>query len=263
MSKEHFDLNRVQISGVIQKIWDWGEDIFFSLAFEENGAPRYVTMRLAGGMLGGKPVSLQPDASIHVTGHLVDSPHTETLGNFLANANKANFLEGVPDPSAWDEICIERVDTRINVETIQPEGTGSQNQVQVQGLVVKAWRGGVDTFARLAVYDQHTQIIGHNPQKGLPKRKPHYLTVRFPDGQAGGQPIKLRRRQRVRVSGSIHIHYYKQSLYDVLLRTQNAELLEGLAVDEVKVIAALRTSLYVLATSAIVLGSRGRQSRVQ
>ena len=257
---EHFDLNRVQISGAVQKIWDWDDDIFFSLTFEEADKPRYITMRLSGGMIGGKLISLQPDDKVTVTGYLVDSPHTESIENFLSNARKPQFLKGIPEFEQWAEIHIKRVDTRLDVTDLQMNGAKlEENSVQVQGLVVKAWKGGADRFARLAIYDQHTSIIGHNPAKGLPRRKPHYITVRFVDGKVDGHAIELRSKQRLRVSGSINIHFYKQSLFDVLLKTQNAELMENLVIDEIKEIGAVRTSLYVLAQSAIVLGSRGRQ----
>ncbi|MEA3350386.1 MAG: hypothetical protein U9Q82_07190 [Chloroflexota bacterium] len=271
MSKEHFDINRVQISGDVQKIWDWDDDIFFKLAFreEEDGNPRYVTMRLAGGMIGGELVSLQPDDAVTVTGYLADSPHTETLSHFLESANRSNYLQEVSDPEEWKRVRIKRVATRVNVTELRLNGSRLKdhsaklnvstmlNKVQIQGVCVRAWKGGKDRFARLAVYDEHTKIIGHNPKKGLPRRKPHYITVRFIDGAVDGKPIRPQKKGRMRVSGSIHINFYRQSLHNVLLRTHKTKLLEGIAIDAVRAIGAVRTSLYVIAESAITYGSRG------
>jgi hypothetical protein len=259
MTQEHFDINRVQISGEIQKIWDWDDDVFFSLSFkeEEDGHPRYVVCRLAGGMIGGELVTLQPDDAITVSGYLTDSPHTETIDQFLDSAKQGDFLESVPDPEPWQEITIERVDTRLDVTGLQMNGKSMHNQVQIQGICVNKWKGGRDRFARLAIYDEHTRIIGHNPRKGLPRRKPHYVTVRFVGGKAGDEPIKLRKKGRLRASGRVHIHFYKQNLHSVLLRTDNADLMEGLAIDQLKSISAVRTSLYVIADSVILYGSRG------
>ena len=67
-------------------------------------------------------------------------------------------------------------------------------------------------------------------------------------------------RNRMRVSGVLHIHFYRQSLPKILERAGKAALIETLpaSADD---ISALRDSLYVVANSLIVFASQPRKSK--
>ena len=79
--EEKFDLNRVQVSGIVQRIWDYGEDIFVRLEFypDEDRPPRYITLKITGGMIDGEFVTLQPGELVQVEGHLADARYTESI----------------------------------------------------------------------------------------------------------------------------------------------------------------------------------------
>lgn len=264
--REHFDINAVDVRGTVQKIWDWDDDIFFSLAIIEAGkdAPRLVTNRVPQGLQHGKlvalqpRVALQPGTNVHVQGYLADAPFDEPLTAFLKSARAKSFLDEIPAEArqAWINIRTKRVDTRLEVTALSVlDEPQDMNTVQLQGVAVKVWRsGGSDLFARLAVYDQHAHVLPGAGKNGLPRRKPHYVTVRFVGGAIDGQPVLLTERQRLRVSGQLHINFYRQSLHEILLRARQTVLIDKIPIDTVSHIAAVRTSLSVLAQSVIVLG---------
>ena len=129
----------------------------------------------------------------------------------------------------------------------------------VQGIVAKHWNSNQSLKVRLAIYDRHTEILQEAASGRRSKRKAHYLTACFPDGKAGGQEIDIRKRNRVRLSGDLQIHFYKQTLREVLLRSGNANLIGELdATVDPDGIFAIQDSVSVTVDSAIVLASMGR-----
>jgi len=256
--EERFDLNQTQVSGAVQRIWDYGEDIFVRLQFtpDEDRPSRYITVRIPQGMINGEFVTIQPGELIQVEGYLVDAPYTETIRQFFNDAKAKPFFQDSDDAQAWESIEIARVGTHVCATAL---GTVTSdpclNRVLVQGVVSRTWNGGADTFARIAIYDRYTEIIKEGKNGKLPKRKPHYITVRFPNGEAGGKKIVLKQRNRLRVAGRLHIHFYRQTLEDILKRSGNEALIES-AGPKAQAIYAVRNSLYVVADSAVVLASK-------
>ncbi len=258
---EKFDLNRTQVTGTVQRIWDYGEDIFVRLEFypDEDRPPRYITLKIPDGMIDGEFVTIQPGELIQVEGYLADNPYTETIQQFFDDAKAKRFYEGTEQARAWAEIEIKRVGTQIVVTALGTITSDPRlNQVMIQGVVARSWNGGADLFARLAVYDEFTEIISNGSQGKLPKRKPHYITIRIPGGEAGGKKIVLNKRNRVRVSGCLHIHFYRQSLPAILERVGKEELGETLPPNGTE-IYAVRDSLYVIGESVVVFAKRRKQ----
>jgi len=256
--EERFDLNRTQVSGVVQRIWDYGEDIFVRLEFvpDEDRPPRYITLKIPGGMIDGQFVSIQPGELIQVEGYLADAPYTESIQEFFRDAKAKAFYADTDNAAEWEQIEIERVGTQIVVTTLASISSDPQlNAVTIQGVVVRSWKGGADSFARLAIYDQHTEIIGHNDKKNLPRRKPHYVTVRIPGGEVDGKKIVIHKRNRLRVSGHLHIHFYRQTIPQILERADKQDLIETIP-SKADGIYAVRDSLYVIGVSVIVFAKR-------
>ena len=249
--KERFDINQVQISGVIQKIWDYAQDIFLRLRFKPEGerSDRYVTLRIPDGMIAGQLISLQPKELIQVDGHLVDTPYTEDMRQFFKDTKATHILENAQNKANWLDVKVKRIGTQIDVQALAPVNRDPQlNLAMVQGIAVRVWRGGADMFVRLAMYDEFSPILEQLKDK-LPRRKPHYITLRFIDGKAGDKKVHIKKRQRLRASGHLHIRFYKQSLENVLKRAGREELLETIPTHQADEVTALRDSLYVVAES--------------
>jgi len=266
MPKEQFDINRCTVGGIVQKIWGRDNDIFLRLIFlpDPEKPNRYLTTRLPGGTVNGKLVSLQPGDRIRVSGYLSDEPYTETIREFLWDARKKKLQNDLGEK--LEKVRVKRIGTRLDVlelERLKPDAQPTGADVSLQGVIVKTWESGTDLAARLGSYDPHTEIISNNGsghrtgRKKWPRRKPHYITIRFLDGKADGQPVRLKKRNRIRLSGSLQIHFYKETLRDILIRAQAADLigeLDGIDPDHV---FAIRSSAYVVVNSAIVLASLG------
>ena len=256
--EERFDLNRTQVSGIVQRIWDYGEDIFVRLEFVpgEDRPPRYITLKIPGGMVDGQFVSIQPGERIQVEGYLTDVPYTESIQEYFRDAKTKPFYEDTDQAEAWEQIEIERVGTQIVVTSLASITSDPRlNSVMIQGVVARSWKGGADAFARLAIYDTHTEIIGHDKQKDLPRRKPHYITLRIPGGEIDGKKVVIRKRDRLRASGQLHIHFYRQTLPQILKRADKQELVETIP-PQAEGIYAVRDSLYVIGDSVVVFAKR-------
>ena len=265
MMEEKFDLNRVQVSGIVQRIWDYGEDIFVRLEFypDEDRPPRYITLKIAGGMIDGEFVTLQPGELVQVEGHLADAPYTESIREFFNDAKAQPFYEDTELAAEWNGIEIKRVGTQIVVMTLAAvTANPNLNNVMIQGIVTRSWVGGADLFARLAVYDENTEIIKASNNGKLPKRKPHYITIRILKGELDGKKIAMQKRNRVRISGHLHIHFYRQSLPAILERANKKKLVETLPPKGGE-IYALRDSLYVVGNSIVVLASRSNRRKAE
>ena len=256
--EERFDMNQTQVAGIVQRIWDYGEDIFIRLEFipDEDHPPRYITLKIPGGMIDGEFVSIQPGEHIQVEGYLSDAPYTESIGEFFRDAKARPFFEDTDQTKAWEQIEIERVGTQVVVTTLAPVSNALHlNTVTIQGVVARTWKGGADTFARLAIYDRHTEITGHNEKKDLPRRKPHYVTVRILGGEVDGRKVMIQKRNRLRASGQLHIHFYRQTLPQILERADKPELIETIPA-QADGIYAVRDSLYVIGNSVVVFAKR-------
>ncbi len=260
--RERFDINRCTVGGFIQKIWDFEEDIFLRLAFSPGAdeKQRYLTLRLPQGMVGGRLVSLQPGMNVSVSGYLADSPYTESLAEFLRDARKNGLLDRLENGDVFRDVRLKRVGTRLDVLELEiQEGEEPRLQsadVQLQGIAARVWEAGLHVMARLAVYDRYTEIMSANGRRGLPRRKPHYITVRFPEGKAGARPVALKKGVRLRLTGRLQIRFYRETLREVLVRSGNAGLVGALnGIVDPDEVSALRDSVLVIAEGAIVLAS--------
>ena len=264
MTEEQFDINRCIVGGAIQKIWDRESDIFLRLAFlpDPDKPLRYLTLRLPDGKIDGKLVSLQPGEKIRVSGYLVDAPYTETLAEFLRDARKDGLIDRLDNAEKFRQVRVKRVGTRLDVLELERLTNAAELQaadVMVQGIAAKLWNSSRNLKVRLAIYDQYTDILTPGTNGKRPRRKAHYLTAFFPDSKVGGKDVKIHKRNRIRLAGSLQIHFYRQTLREVLLRSGNATLIGELdAVIDPDQIFAIQDSVSMRVDSAIVLASMGR-----
>ena len=304
---EKFDLNRVVLAGAIHAVWGSGSDVFARLGVstrgnffeEEDRYTVYVTLRFADGMVCGQPITIQRGSTIKMRGYLTHRAYSETLRKFLDDAHAINFFDLVPadDLASWRAISFQRENGVANVlemmtltqqgELIQRFGfeddglvvqnhdghfqVAAGNQAMIEGLVARMWEypreDAIDTFVRLAVYDEHTPV---NPKRegnfGRVRRLAHYVNIRFPNGKtSSGSAVRLKQKMRVRVSGELHDKARPVTLREELLKTGKPAVIEmmqrvqdGGRMNE---IINQQESLHVLANAVIVYsfggGSRG------
>jgi hypothetical protein len=250
-------MNNVTVAGVLQKLWGRGRDVFARLRVSQRGLlaePEdvhacYVTLRFPEGSVGGKPVTLQPNATVRVNGFLTHTEIDETIRKFLEAAGVPDLLNDVPpeDLDAWREIGFRRRSAVLNVlslamldtegQVLEAAGQGDEmsldilNQAALEGVIAQTWEyqrnGGVDRFARLAVYDCHTRTEDREGNFGRPRRKPHYITVLFPAGKTtGGHEVQVSEKSRIRVVGELHDLGQRVTLHDALTRTGKSHIME-------------------------------------
>jgi hypothetical protein len=281
--KERFDLNGVVVAGTVIKLWGRGEDVFARLRVSTRGKieetedafASYVNLRFPEGEVQGNPVSLSPGVQVRIAGFLTHTSYHERILKFLDAAGAKNFLEGVPeeDLAAWRNINFLRRNAMLNVLGIHWIGSDAEfgkkklaeskdnNNVSLEGIVARVWeyrhKEGVHLFARLACYDKWTPTVpGKADHFGRPRRKPHYLTVKLPDGKAGGVPVKLEKKMRVRVTGFMADQGECVTLRENLLDTGSEEVIKLMGrlpnADKLADISAQQTSLHIEAGALIV-----------
>jgi len=289
-AKEQYDLNLFVGSGVIRSVWGKNNDVFARLALSQRGNlienddtfTSFVTLRFADGMICGIPISIQPGDVLKIQGYLVHREYQETLRKFLDEANAMSFLNYV-DPAdlpAWRLLTLERRNGLVNVLAMSLlDGNGIQlshfgeaiqekslNREQVEGIVARIWEyrhdDGVDLFARIAVYDEHTPIDSKRAGNfGRARRAAHYITIRFANGKtSSGAAIRLQLKMRIRVVGELRDKAQVVSLRDELLKTGSSEVAAMMQrVTDAGQLSEIRNqqeSLHVL-TNAVVVYSKG------
>lgn len=285
-AREQFDLNQVVASGVIRSVWGKNNDVFARLALSLRGKlvetddafASYLTLRFADGMVSGQPISIQSGDVLKVQGYLVHREYQETLRKFLDEANAMSFLDYIAadDLPAWRLLTLERRNGLVNVRSMsQLDGNGrliahfgeairekSSNRAQVEGIVARVWEyrhdEGVDLFARLAVYDEHTPVDSKRAGNfGRARRAAHYVTVRFANGRtSNGALIRLHQKMRLRVVGELRDKAQIVTLRDELLKLGSSEVAEMMqrVTDPVRLseIKNHQESLHILASAAVV-----------
>lgn len=290
-AKEQYDLNLVVVSGVIGSVWGKNNDVFARLALSLRGRlvendekfASHITLRFADGMIGGVPISIQPGDVLKIQGYLVHREYQETLRKFLDEANAMSFLDYVDpaDLSAWRLLTLERRNGLVNALAMslldgngkliahfgEPIQEKSLNRAQVEGIVARVWEyrhdEGIDLFARIAVYDEHTPIDSKRAGNfGRARRAAHYITIRFSNGKtSSGATIRLQMKMRIRVVGELRDKAQVVTLRDELLKTGSSEVAammqrvtDGGQLSEIK---NQQESLHVLANAVVVYSSKG------
>jgi len=205
-------------------------------------------LALPGGVVDGQPVTLMKDDLIDASGYLVELPYLETGRQFLERVDKLDLLADVP---ALVEASDKRMATCLMVESLKVGETQQANEVLIEAIVSRAWEKGNQRFARLAIYDIHTAIEGEG-RKGRPRRIAHYVSVHFPNGQVGGRPVALSKKDHVRVIGRLSEQRYSESFGYFLMRAGAIRLLaEAPNADEIREIRVSRVATYVVAESML------------
>jgi ABC-type branched-subunit amino acid transport system substrate-binding protein len=101
------------------------------------------------------------------------------------------------------------------------------NSVDVEGIVTKVWDRNTDVFARLAIYDEFSEVLEPAEDGGLPKRQAHYVTLQFSDGKtADGAPVSISVKDHVRVTGYLRDAPYSESLTTFLRKAKKFKRIE-------------------------------------
>jgi hypothetical protein len=290
-AREQFDLNQVVASGVIRSVWGKHNDVFARVALSlrdrlvegDEHYASYLTVRFAEGMVSDQPISVQPGDVVKVQGYLVHREYQETLRKFLDEASAMSFLDYVDpaDLGAWRLLTLERRNGLVNVRSMsvldgggillshfgEPIAEKSLNRAQVEGIVARVWEyrhaDGVDLFARLAVYDEHTPVDSKRAGNfGRARRAAHYITVRFPNGRTSpSAAIRLQTKMRIRVVGELRDRAQVVTLRDELLKlgsTDVAAMMQRVMdPGQLSEIRNQQESLHILA-NAVVVYSNGR-----
>jgi hypothetical protein len=283
---ESFDLNQVQLTGLITSTWAKRSDVFARLRVGEEKHGVHVTLRIADGMIGGDLVSLQPGDHVETKGYLIQHEYYESIRKFLEEASASSFLDSVDpaDLDSWRKLLFRRRNALVNVlsmrllagnKPLAEFGPAAEvryaNRASVEGVVARVWEyphsGGVDLFARLAVYDEHTRIEpGAEGNFGRPRRQSHFVTVRFLNGKTGvGIPIRLKLKARIRVVGELRDKAQVVSLHEELLGIGLPHIPEIMGrvvnAERMSEIHNFQESLHVVAEACITYSSSGGSRR--
>lgn len=206
MTKEHFDINQVEVTGAIKKLWSHGDlDIWIRLEIPSGEHTRRITLRIPDGTIDGKMVPLQKGELITAGGILVNSPWEEPLAKFLGSAGLPEERIAELDVNGQ---AIKRMGTRVDVLELEKREKLPEvphNHVHLQGLVINTWTYSAKNYARLAIYDEHTTIL--KAAQPLPKREAHYVSVQT-------NPA-LTERHKVRGQGQIIVRLYRETVREV------------------------------------------------
>lgn len=289
-AKEQFDLNLVVAAGAIRSVWGKNNDVFARLALSQRGRlvetddtfASYVTLRFADGMINASPITIQAGDVLKVQGYLVHREYQETLRKFLDEANAMSLLDCV-DPAdlpAWRSLTLERRNGLVNVLSMSlldvsgnlieqfgaPIQDQNQNRAYAEGIVARVWEyrhaEGVDLFARIAIYDEHTPIdLSRAGNYGRTHRKAHYATIRFPNGKtSSGSAVRLKTKTRIRVVGELRDKAQIVTLREELLKTGSSAVAEMMqrviGAEQLSEITNQQESLHILA-NAVVMYTKG------
>jgi len=252
-AREKFDLNQVRLSGKVQRMWASPDDadviIRLSLRSEDDNKLNRATLKLPGGIVNGKLVTLMRSDRITIEGHLIDAPYTETGAQFVDKSYKRDLAKDVPGLA---DVVAERMATYVVVQNLEFEEADC-NEVTIEGVITKTWVKENQLFARMAIYDQYTKSDdGRDGKRGRSWRKPHYVSLQFPDGKVDGREVKLNDKDRIRVNGFIRESHYSESLALFLMRNKKIGLLENVPnADDVRNVRSPRVATYVIVNSML------------
>ncbi len=242
----------MDLAGHVTKIWSRSTgDVFARIDTGATDAEKELdtipnqvdprlTLRLPGGQVGGRDVSLLKGDALHITGYLDDLPQWETLRDFLLKAREEELVKRIPELLAASSAQVKRSVTCVVPETLElldPARFSPASFARVDGVVARVWEYGGHLFLRLAVYDRHTASTPAAGNHGRERRTPHYVTVQFLDQRVDGRAVILKLKDRIRVSGSLGSRIYSENLRSFLIAAHQASVLanlsDGQAPDEV------------------------------
>jgi len=132
-SREMFNINSVELEGLVVKVWGRRNDVYARLAIYErrsepistegdSSLPRrrahYVTILLKDGKTAdGRAVSLGKKDKVRVTGFIREAPYTETLHQIKVRAGAADKVA-----DGDDEIVVPRISTYVVAESLVQYG---------------------------------------------------------------------------------------------------------------------------------------------
>jgi hypothetical protein len=125
--------------------------------------------------------------NVRVQGWLEDVPYEESFTSFLQRAGRPDLLEKYTELAAIREVTIQRALTVITPTKTQniedpAEIIDPDNNVRIEGVVVRTWAYSRNLYARLAVYDVHAPAVHEDDRNGLPRRRARYVTIQFTNG---------------------------------------------------------------------------------
>ncbi|HNB52812.1 MAG TPA: hypothetical protein PK530_12760 [Anaerolineales bacterium] len=268
---EQFHANAVQVTaGRVQKIWPRGGHILVVLglettesspepALEEVESPgdesRWLLPQLVLRLdaRSPTPLSLFEGDRLDVTGWLDNQTYAESVRDFLTRGQHTEILELIPSERLAAQVS--RTVTHVVPEKLTPSPNGDtpHAQVVVEGLVARTWTFNRHRFARLAVYDQHTEIKEKaQGKRKFPQRTPHYITVQFTDGKLGAREVVLKPNTRVRVTGPLISRIHSETFRDFLLRAHATDVLtDAPNSDKLAELRARYVQTYLVATTMI------------
>lgn len=279
--KERFDMNSVFAQGVVQRLWGRGGDVFARLripADSDSKKVTFITVRFPAGRVAETPVTLSAGIEIKLGGFLTQTKFNESILKALDAAGEREFLANVPadDKDAWLQINFLRRNAMLNVlaaewteadlalgETdIFAEFEGeTRSGIALEGVIASTWEyahdEGVHLFARLACYDKYApQVTGKADRFGRPRRQPHYVTIKLENGRVDGFPVKLGKKMRVLVRGTLEDQGTRANLREQLLDTGRSEVIELMSrlpnADRLSEISSQQNSIHIAAKSLIV-----------
>ncbi|MBN1887889.1 MAG: hypothetical protein JW850_07850 [Thermoflexales bacterium] len=234
---ENFDVNSVTIGGVVTRVWSRHDDVYASLVVHgqygvlsqilpfgnKDGDSHhlvYATIMLPGGKTAeGMPVSLAKKGKVRVSGYIREVPYAETLGRIKQRAGVSQMDEGD------DDVTLGRISTCTVVKTIERNSEPADaNLVEIGGVVTKVWTKRDNVCARLAVYDQFSEILSPAGKRKLPRRKAHYVTIMLPGGKTSdGLEASIAKNDRLRATGFMCDVPYIETLRQVKVRAGLAD----------------------------------------
>ena len=102
-----------------------------------------------------------------------------------------------------------------------------KNMVEIEGVVTKVWNRKGDVFARIAIYDEHAEILEPAKNGGFPKRQAHYVTLQLIDGKTSdGGSVSLSAKDKVYASGFLRDSSFSESLQTFLRKAKKFDRIE-------------------------------------
>jgi len=235
---ERFDMNTVQIAGIVQKIRPFStRHVLVHLASGAN----HITLTLPE----NHDITLFAGEMVRVQGWLEDVPYDESFAAFTQRAGRSDLLEKYSELGAIRDAAIQRSLTVITPATTQSiedpaELADPDNAVRLEGCIVSSWAYSRNLYVRLVIYDEHAPVIDGDSRGGLPRRQAHYVTIQFKDGMVDGRTIQLgkeggdvmpgvlHRDDRIRISGQLKGRVYVETMRNWLTRAKRADVAANL-----------------------------------